>query len=117
MVNVTIDGKPITAAAGQSLLSAARAHGIAIPTLCHLEGVADVGTCRLCLVDIVGIDHAVPACVTHVEDGMNVLTDSPRLRGYRRVTIELLFAGRNHVCAVCVSNGHCELQHLGVLVG
>jgi bidirectional [NiFe] hydrogenase diaphorase subunit len=117
MVNLTINSKSVQVAHGQSILDAARAAEIHVPTLCHLQGVADVGSCRLCLVDVAGTDHAVPACVTHVEDGMNVTTDSPRLRGYRRVTIELLFAGRNHVCAVCVSNGHCELQNLAVEVG
>jgi bidirectional [NiFe] hydrogenase diaphorase subunit len=117
LVNLTIDGNQIAAPAGQTVLSAVRAHGISIPTLCHLEGVADVGTCRVCLVDVAGTDHAVPACVTHVAENMVVTTDSPRLSSYRRMTVELLFASRNHVCAVCVSNGHCELQDLAVSVG
>ena len=59
----------------------------------------------------------MPACTTRVREDMVVLTDTPRLRHYRRLTLELLFAERNHVCAVCVSNGKCELQNLGYKVG
>src|SRR5208283_152759 len=86
--------------------------GIHIPTLCHLEGVYDMGGCRLCLVEVAGVPKLLPACTTKVSEGMNVKTDSERLGKYRRMTLELLLAERNHVCAVCVSNGHCELQSL-----
>lgn len=109
---LTIDGKLISAEEGASLLTAATDAGISIPTLCHLDGVYDVGACRLCLVEIAGTTRLMPACTTQVAEGMVVNTDSERLRKYRRITLELLFAERNHVCAVCVSNGNCELQAL-----
>ncbi len=109
---LTIDGKEISAFEGATLLQAAKEAGINIPTLCHMEGVYDVGACRLCLVEVSGIGKLLPACTTKVAEGMNVKTDSERLRKYRRMILELLFAERNHVCAVCVSNGHCELQTL-----
>jgi bidirectional [NiFe] hydrogenase diaphorase subunit len=109
---LTIDGKQISAEAGVSVLQAATEAGIKIPTLCHLEGVYDVGACRICLVEVKGTNKLLPACTTKVYEGMEVTTDSERLRKYRRMTLELLFAERNHVCAVCVANGHCELQAL-----
>ncbi|HNQ87502.1 MAG TPA: bidirectional hydrogenase complex protein HoxU [Verrucomicrobiota bacterium] len=114
---LTIDGMLVSAAEEQTVLDAATDAGIRIPTLCHLDGVSDVGACRLCLVEVVGSPKLMPACVTKVVEGMEVRTDTPRLRHYRRMILELLFAERNHVCAVCVSNGHCELQALAQTQG
>jgi NADH dehydrogenase/NADH:ubiquinone oxidoreductase 75 kD subunit (chain G) len=114
---LTIDGKQISAAEGVTLLQAAGEAGIDLPTLCHLEGVYDLGACRLCLVEVAGVAKLLPACTTKVAEGMDVKTDSERLRKYRRMILELLFAERNHVCAVCVSNGHCELQTLAYRQG
>jgi bidirectional [NiFe] hydrogenase diaphorase subunit len=114
---LTIDGKQISAAEGVTLLQAAGEAGINLPTLCHLEGVYDLGACRMCLVEVAGIAKLLPACTTKVAEGMDVKTDSERLRKYRRMILELLFAERNHVCAVCVSNGHCELQTLAYSQG
>jgi bidirectional [NiFe] hydrogenase diaphorase subunit len=114
---LTINDQEISAAAGQTRLEAARDAGIYIPTLCHLDGLTDVGACRLCLVEVVGSNKLMPACTTRVQEGMAVYTDTPRLRAYRRQIVELLFAERNHVCAVCVANGNCELQNMGIVVG
>jgi len=109
---LTIDGKEISAEEGATILQAAADNGVKIPTLCHLDGVYDVGACRMCLVELTGTPKLLPACTTKVAEGMQVSTDTERLRKYRRMTLELLFAERNHVCSVCVSNGHCELQTL-----
>jgi bidirectional [NiFe] hydrogenase diaphorase subunit len=114
---LTINGKLIPAHEDQMILDAAREAGIAIPTLCHLEGASDVGACRLCLVEIQGTNRLLPACVTRVAEGMEVRTDTERLREYRRMIVELLFAERNHVCSVCVANGNCELQDMAIAVG
>ena len=114
---LTIDGKQITAEQGTTLLQAAKENGITIPTLCHLDGVYDVGACRLCLVEITGYNKLMPACTTIVKETMEVHTDTERLRKYRRMTLELLFAERNHTCAVCVANGNCELQTLAYSQG
>ena len=91
--------------------------GIDIPTLCHLDGLGDVGACRLCLVEVAGTNKLLPACVTKVAEGMEVKTDTERLRKYRLMILELLFAERNHVCSVCVANGHCDLQNLAAEPG
>jgi bidirectional [NiFe] hydrogenase diaphorase subunit len=114
---LTIDGELISAEEGQTLLEAARDNELKIPTLCHLGGVLPVGACRMCLVEIEGTSRLLSACTTKVAEGMVVNTRSPRLHQYRRMILELLFAERNHVCAVCVSNGHCELQTLAMAHG
>jgi bidirectional [NiFe] hydrogenase diaphorase subunit len=114
---LTIDGKPVSAQEGDTILQAAEDAGIKIPTLCHLDGVYDVGACRICLVEVTGSTKLMPACTTRVTEGMDVKTDTERLRNYRRLTLELLFAERNHVCAVCVSNNRCELQTLALRHG
>ena len=107
-----IDGQEVSATRGQTILQVARENNIDIPTLCHLEGLTDVGACRLCVVEIKGNNKLFPACVTSIYEGMEVTTDSERLQKHRRMILELLFAERNHICSVCVANGHCELQSL-----
>jgi bidirectional [NiFe] hydrogenase diaphorase subunit len=107
-----IDERDIAAHGEQTILDAALENGIAIPTLCRLEGLSDVGACRLCLVEIKGARRLLPACVTRVEEGMEVATRTETLAKYRRMILELFFSEQNHICSVCVSNGHCELQSL-----
>ncbi len=109
---LVIDEQEVSARAGQTILEVARENEIDIPTLCHLDGLSDVGACRLCLVEIKGQNKLLPACVTAVQEGMEISTSSDRLKTHRRTILELLFAERNHICSVCVSNGHCELQSL-----
>lgn len=117
VITLTIDGEMISAREGETILKAAQDAGIHIPTLCHLEGVGDVGACRVCLVEIEGIPKLLPACTTQPTEGMNIHTNSPKLQEYRLMVLELLFAEGNHVCAVCVANGNCELQNLAIEVG
>jgi bidirectional [NiFe] hydrogenase diaphorase subunit len=107
---LVIDGKDVAATSDQSILSAARENGVHIPTLCHLEGLSEVGACRLCVVEIEGSNKLLAACATKVEEGMQVTTASERLVKYRGNMVELFFLERNHVCAVCVANNNCELQ-------
>jgi bidirectional [NiFe] hydrogenase diaphorase subunit len=111
-VKVRIDGEVIAATAGQTILEVARANNAYIPALCYMEGLSVVGSCRLCMVEISGVGRLQPACTTPVQEGLAVVTTSPKLEGYRKIALELLFSERNHVCAVCVSSGHCELQKL-----
>ena len=117
VITLRIDDRDVAIANGGSLLQAARQVGIALPTLCHLDGLSEIGACRLCLVELEGSDRLQAACVTAAAEGMQVRSTSPRLEEIRRTLIELLFTEGNHVCAVCVANGHCELQDLAVLVG
>jgi bidirectional [NiFe] hydrogenase diaphorase subunit len=107
-----IDDRDVSARQDETILEVARQNGIFIPTLCELKGLSMVGACRMCLVEVRGTARLLPACVTRVEEGMEVTTNSPRLQKYRRQILELLFTERNHICSVCVSNGHCEMQTL-----
>ncbi len=115
---LTINDQLISAREEETILEAAQEAGIHIPTLCHLNGVSDIGACRLCLVEIAGSNKLQPACVTKVSEGIEVKTDSDRLQKYRRTIIEMLFAEGNHICSVCVANGNCRRQsHLFCLRG
>ena len=107
-----IDGKDVGGHEEETILELARENSIEIPTLCYLKGLSILGACRLCMVEIKGWNKLVPACATYIEEGMEVTTNSPRLQKYRRMIVEMLFAEGNHICAVCVSNGNCELQAL-----
>jgi bidirectional [NiFe] hydrogenase diaphorase subunit len=114
---LTIDGQLVSARADETILQAAEQAHISIPTLCYLEGLSGVGACRLCLVQVKDSPKLLPACVTQVTEGMEVWTHTESLQRYRRQILELFFAEGNHLCAVCVSNGHCELQTLAMQVG
>ena len=116
-ISMRIDGELVTVQEGQTVLQAARAHGKLIPTLCHLEGITDVGACRVCVVELAGSDRLLPACTTPVQEGMSVRTFSSKLTLYRKMAVELLLVERNHICSSCVSNGHCELQALAQALG
>jgi bidirectional [NiFe] hydrogenase diaphorase subunit len=107
-----IDGADVAGANGQTILSVARENGIEIPTMCHLDGLTDTGQCRLCVVEIVGSSKLTPACTTEIAEGMEVRTQTEALVEYRKLITEMLFVERNHICAVCVANNHCELQDM-----
>jgi bidirectional [NiFe] hydrogenase diaphorase subunit len=117
VVTLTINDELVSARSGQTLLEVIQENGIYIPTLCHMEGLSERGGCRLCLVEVAGRRGLEAACVSKVAEGMVVTTHSERLNNYRRMILELMFSERNHVCAVCVMNGHCELQAVAAMEG
>ncbi|MBI5960720.1 MAG: bidirectional hydrogenase complex protein HoxU [Chloroflexi bacterium] len=113
-----IDGKDYSGHEEETILDIARQNDLFLPTLCQIDGLSVAGACRLCLVEVkTWNNRLVPACTTHVEEGIEVLTHSERIDNYRRMILELLFSEGNHVCAVCVSNGNCELQALAQKLG
>jgi len=116
-ISIRIDGEYVPAQAGQTILEVARASAKYIPTLCWLANLTPVGACRLCIVEVAGVGRLLPACTTPVQDGMSVTTNSEKLTRYRKIAIEFLLAERNHQCAVCVSNNHCELQAMAQKLG
>ncbi|MBT8227747.1 MAG: (2Fe-2S)-binding protein [Dactylosporangium sp.] len=105
-----IDGVEVVGTAGETILDVARSNNIEIPTLCHLDGLSDVASCRLCVVEVAPSGKLLPACAVAVEEGMEITANSDRLHRYRQQIIEMVFLERNHVCSVCVANNHCELQ-------
>jgi bidirectional [NiFe] hydrogenase diaphorase subunit len=117
VVTLEIDGRALSARDSESVIEVCRENDIRVPSLCHVEGLSVWGACRLCMVEVSGQRRLLAACSTRVAEGMQVRTDSERLRRYRRTIVELLLAERNHVCSVCVSNGHCELQTLAQRCG
>jgi bidirectional [NiFe] hydrogenase diaphorase subunit len=118
VVTLKIDSRDVTARDDQTVIDVARENGIRIPKLCYVSGLSTYGGCRLCLVEVEGSNKLLASCTTAVTEGMEVRTVTERLTEYRRMILEMLFAERNHVCSVCVSNGHCEMQslaqHLGI---
>jgi len=116
-VTLKINGVEVTVPDGTSILKAASDNGITIPTLCQLEGLTSWGGCRVCLVEVHGSPKLFPACSTPVNGGMEVVTESDKLREYRRMAVQLLLAERTHICSVCVANNSCELQKLANELG
>lgn len=109
-MRLTIDGRIVEAPEGATILQASRSAGIQIPTLCYLEGISDIGSCRLCVVEVEGSSSLVTACNTKAKEGMVVTTDSPRLFKARKTALELLVSEHNIDCFSCEGNGSCELQ-------
>ncbi len=109
-VKLIIDGVEITVPEGTMILKAAKENGLIIPTLCNLDGLSPYGGCRLCLVEVHGTPKLFPACTTPVSPGMEITTNSDRLKEYRKMAVQLLLAERTHICSVCVADEHCELQ-------
>ena len=112
MINLTIDGVAVSVPEGSTVLEAARAANINIPTLCYLKDVQQIGACRLCLVEIEKQRGLPAACVMPVAEGMVVRTNTPKLREQRRINLELLLASHNRECTSCVRSENCELQAL-----
>ncbi len=116
-IKLKIDNIEVAVPEGTTILNAARANGIVIPTLCDLEGITGYGGCRLCMVEIHGSPKLFAACVTPVSMGMEVVTQSDKLRDYRKLAVQFILAERTHICSVCVANNACELQKLANELG
>ncbi|MBJ6726558.1 molybdopterin-dependent oxidoreductase [Geomesophilobacter sediminis] len=111
MVSLTIDGKSVQVEAGTTILDAAAKVGITIPTLCWLEKVSPTGACRVCAVEVEGVDRTMTACNTPVKEGINVTTQSPNLAEIRRKVMELMLVNHPLDCPVCDAGGECDLQN------
>ena len=111
LVKLTIDGVPVEVPAGTTVLEAAKKAGINIPTLCYLKDINQIGACRMCIVDT-GARAFGAACVLPVSNGMNVKTNTPKLREARRVNLELLLSNHDKKCLDCARNQKCELQQM-----
>ena len=116
-IKLKIDEVDVAVPEGTTILKAAKANGIIIPTLCNAEGLTAYGGCRLCLVEIGGNPKLFTACTTPVGQGMEVITQSTKLKEYRKMAIQMLLAERTHICSVCVANDHCELQAMANQLG
>jgi len=111
MITLTVDGVQVTVPAGSTVLEAARAAGIRIPTLCYMKDINEIGACRLCVVDT-GARAWQAACVAPAAEGMKVKTNTPALRAARKTNLELLLSNHDKKCLSCVRSTNCELQKL-----
>ena len=112
MVNFKINDREMSVAAGTTILEAAEKAGIPIPHLCFLKEINEIAACRMCMVEIEGVNRLVPACNTEVAEGMVIQTNSPRVRQARKTNLRLILSQHNSNCTVCVRSGNCQLQKL-----
>ena len=114
MVKITINGAAVEVQEGATILEAAKASGFPIPSLCYWKGLNEIGACRVCVVEVEGVDRLVTACDEPVHDGMVVYTNSPRVRAARRTNLRLILSQHDCQCAFCTRNGNCSLQKLAM---
>jgi len=116
-VTLTIDGRQVTVPEGTSVLEAAAQAGVNIPSLCYLKDINEIGSCRVCVVEIEGARALAASCVTPAADGMVVHTNTKRVREARRAVLELIISNHPFECLTCVRSGSCELQDLAEAMG
>lgn len=116
-MELTIDGRKVSASAGQTILEVARGADIYIPSLCYHPRTGQAGRCRACLVEVAGMRGLQTACTVAAKDGMQVTTDSETVLAARRMVVELLLSDGTHNCIACEANGACELQDMAYKCG
>jgi len=116
-VRITINGRELEAQANQTVLQAARSHGIYIPSLCYHPKTGQAAKCRACVVEIQGMRGLQTACTIRAKDGMSVRTDSPTVLQAQRMVVNLLISSGRHDCLACERNGDCELQEAAYYLG
>ena len=112
MINVKVNGIAVSVPKGSTILEAARAAGVEIPTLCYMKEKNEIGACRICVVEATGARGLVTACVYPCADGMEIKTNTPKVRAARKTTLELILSTHNKNCLSCVRSTNCELQKL-----
>ena len=117
MINLTIDNVPVSVPEGTTVLEAARSAGIKIPTLCYLKDINEIGACRMCVVEVKGARSLMASCVYPVAEGMEVFTNTPKVRHSRQLTLELILSNHRMDCLTCARNAHCELRQLASDLG
>ena len=117
MVHLKINGIPVEVPQGSTILQAAKAANIDIPTLCYLKDINCIGACRVCVVEVKGRRGLVASCVIPAEEGMEVLTNTPQVRASRKTTLELILSTHNKKCLSCERSNNCELQKFALAYG
>ncbi|HOQ08202.1 MAG TPA: NADH-dependent [FeFe] hydrogenase, group A6 [Clostridiales bacterium] len=116
MVNITINNRKISAYEGETIMEAARRNNINIPSLCWLEGVHRVGSCRICVVEVEGAKTLQASCIVPVQEGMVIRTNTEKVRKTRKLLYELIMSDHPKECLGCARNQNCELQKLGEMI-
>ena len=112
MVNITINNIPIAVEEGTTIMEACKEAKMPVPSLCYLKGINEIGACRVCVVEVKGIERLVTSCNNVVKEGMEILTNSPKVREARRINIKLILSQHNCFCPTCVRSGNCQLQKI-----
>lgn len=116
MVHLTINNKPVAVEDGLTIFEAAKRNHILIPHFCYLEDVHQIGSCRICVVEVEGAKNLQASCMVEVREGMVVHTNTARVKKARRVLYELMLSDHPHDCLSCQRNQNCEFQKLGELI-
>jgi NADP-reducing hydrogenase subunit HndD len=116
-INIILNDKNVAVQANSTILKAAKQHGIDLPTLCYHPDQRIKANCRVCVVEVEGVNNLVPSCSTQVSEGMKITTNSPRVRETVRTILELIFADHPQECLTCIRNGNCELRQLAAKYG
>ena len=121
MVNITVNGRAISARDGATILEACRENGIEIPTLCFLKEINDIGSCRICMVEVEGYDYLLASCRTKISEGMSIITESEKIPRYRKEMLRLILSvirfvlharalmDRSYLYLLCVRNAKGQL--------
>ena len=117
MVNLKINNIPVSVPKGTTILDAAKSVGISIPTLCFLKEINEIGACRVCVVELKGKEKLLTACNNVVQEGMEIITNSQKVRNTRKINVELILSQHNARCATCVRSNNCNLQALATNLG
>ena len=116
-VNLKVNGVSVTVPEGTRILDAAVKAGFKVPTLCYMKDLCNESSCRICVVEIKNNRKLMTACSTVVAEGMEVFTNTPKVRASRKITLELMLSNHHKECLSCVRSGKCELQALATEYG
>ena len=117
MVNLTINNRRLSVPEGTTIMAAAASIGINIPHLCYLKEINEIAACRVCVVELKGKDKLITACNNNVEEGMEIYTNSPKVREIRKMNVQLILSQHDGHCATCVRSGNCSLQSISNNLG
>ncbi len=117
MVNLTINNRKLSVPEGTTIMAAAASIGINIPHLCYLKEINEIAACRVCVVELKGKDKLITACNNKVEEGMEIYTNSPKVREIRKMNVQLILSQHDGHCATCVRSGNCSLQSISNNLG
>lgn len=117
MVNIRINEKSFSFPEGMTILEACKEASMPVPSLCYFKGLNEIGACRVCVVQIIGKDRLVPACNNVIQEGMEIQTNSPKVREARRTNVELILSQHDCYCPTCSRCGNCELQNIASDLG
>lgn len=112
MVNITVNKQAISVFEGTTILEATKLIGMPVPTLCFLKDINEIGACRVCVVEVKGIDRLITACNNVVSEGMEIFTNTPKVREARKTNVELILSQHRTNCPTCVRSGKCQLQKI-----